>query len=110
MTPSCLRPRAGTALAALVAVALGAPSYAGAEKPPETRAAALTPAQLGLAGKDRARYGRAVALTATLTAAGKPLGGRKVDLHLDGAPVSSAVTKASGRATFKLKASRTGFL
>jgi L,D-transpeptidase catalytic domain/Putative peptidoglycan binding domain len=97
---SRLRRRAVLAVpAALILSALPAASPAGAKR--HTTASAPAPTRLTLeANRSSVRYGGRVVLTGKLTAAGKPLSGKVVELVRAGA-VDQATTRRNGKVTFK---------
>jgi hypothetical protein len=95
------------AAVAVVAVLPSAADAAASGREKLTTAAAPTGTQLSLTRKSgELRYGRSAVLTARLTAAGKPLGGREISLDRGAVPISKGVTNAGGATTFTLKATR----
>jgi hypothetical protein len=96
-----LRPRALAVGAAFVAAAAVFAVFAA------SASAAPSPIQLSLEQpKGGTAYGATAKLTATLTAAGKPLAAKQVSLFRGETSVASAVTDSAGKATFALKALR----
>jgi hypothetical protein len=93
------------AVAIALAACLAAPVHATAKR--HARSAAAVATAISLSGPPASvRYRSAVTLRATLTAAGQPLGSRPLSLYRDGSMVASAGTDAGGKATFRLKATR----
>jgi hypothetical protein len=86
-----------SATAILIAVAPAAPAVARLH----TTASAPAPTQLKLeANRASVRYGGRIVLTGKLTAAGRPLAGKVVELVRAGA-VDQATTRSNGKVTFK---------
>jgi hypothetical protein len=68
-----------------------------------TSAHAAAATDLSLSGKEKARYGATLVLSAKLTSAGAPLAGRTVSLQSGSTAAGSAATDAKGVAKFRLK-------
>jgi hypothetical protein len=104
MGSSCFRRvprRAAFGAVAVSTVLLGPPAASAAAGDSLASASAPTRSQLSLnANRETVRYGKRVVLTGKLTAAGKPLAGRVVELHRLGA-VDRATTRNDGTVAFK---------